>query len=254
MLSLEEIDNKLIELRKIYNENGGLMDDILANISELEDDYKKLEKDNDIIEAEIKTLEKELTEGKFSEVDNTSNGNKFRDLFIKSSYFCRRDDERLALAYVELKEKQLLALDGYKGIIIDCDYIPKELQNSYIKWNVRQDFEKEVIRELSSQRSNLDDIIENGKSSLIININQDEFMNKFHKKTIQRQNGRNISVLEYEGKKVAFNQKYLDIVIMVFHNMDIKVYYPRDKKSPMIIESSTQRVILLPVSMDDIDY
>lgn len=262
----EEIDLKLIDLRKRLDENieeytdiEQEIDDLACQTSNLEDDRRTLETEYSILTKQIKNLETELIEAKSIELDNTMTGDEFRNCFIKCSFFCRKyegfnENHDDPLRYVKIKENELRALDGCRGIIIRCNDIPDELRNTYIKWSTRDNFKDHIKKEDNYRALDLEKIIEEGKSSTEIKLKANEFLKSLLVKTFtDESNGKETGILQY-GEKVAFNKKYLDTMLMPFKDMDITVYYPRNKYSPIVIQSDNQKAILLPIRLRNDNY
>lgn len=255
----EEIESKLIELKQELKDNETEYEDIQDEIESfayqidcLESDKYILEKIGANIVTEIKSLEKQLVSKRFDEIDNELTGNKFRDSFIKASYFCAIDEEPEVLNHVKVEENRLIAMDGCRGIIVKCDEIPRELENTFVKWDVREDFEENAKSRIW-QTINLDEVIKNGKSNAIFKIEADKFIESLYPQTI-----KSSSLLQDEavilkaygryGRKVAFNKRYVDEMLKVFEG-NIKVYWPKSSLDPIVVESEGQQALLCPIRL-----
>lgn len=261
----EEIDLRLINIRKRLDENmeeytdiEQEIDDLAWQMSDLEDNRRMLETEYSTLTKQIENLETELIEAKSIELDNTMTENEFRNSFIKCSFFCRKqvfnDEYDDPLRHVKITENKLLAMDGSRGIIIKCDSIPDKLKNTYIKWCVRDDFEKYIEKEWDYNYFDLEKYIEESQSDIKINLKQDKFLEKLLIKSKEGVSGKEIVILKYYNMKVAFDKRYIDTMLMDFEGMDITVYYPSDRYSSMVIESDNQKCILLPMRLDDSEY
>lgn len=253
MKSIRELKEKLLKLKREEMENGERIYSIYSHISELEDEAIAIGDRSEYIVKEIEELERQLAEIAFKELDNNLTGDKFKDSFIKASYFCKQDNLDEKLAYVEINEDRLIALNGYMGIILKCDEIPRELQNSYIRYDVRDNFQEEAEKRRKYGSIDLEKFIEDTKNdnvhSNIIDINVRDFMNKFFCRIVKNE----FIVLKYNNLEVAFNEKYLDMVIKLFGQENVKVYYSMYNVNPLILESLEQKVVLFPVRLNELD-
>lgn len=251
----EEILNRLVNLRgrlgetlEEYKSVTSEIEELAYDLSNLENEQYRLENREIELENEIQELEKRLMDKEFEEIDNTSTGNKFRDAFIKCSWFCRKyDDNNMHLSYVRIEDDRLMATDGYKAIIVNCDNIPRELRNTFIRWDIREDFENNVERKLNTILS-IDDAIQKGRGDIKFKMDEREFRERLHRK-----DRGNFEILEHNNKRVAFNKEYLDLALMIFEGMDIMVYWPNTKHMPLVIKSKGQEVMLLPVVLGNLD-
>lgn len=252
-LHKEEILNKLVILRKKLGETKeeyrgvtSEIEDLSWNLDNLENEQYKLENKEIKLEKKIEELERQLRDKEFEELDNTLTGDKFKDAFIKCSWFCRRyDNDNVDLSYVRIEDDRLLAIDGYKAIIVDCDNIPEELKNTFIKWDVRDGFANN-IEERPNTILSIDDAIRKGKGNVKIKMNEREFREKLHWKGKGK-----FEILEHKNKKVAFNKEYLNLVLRTFKCMDIIVYWPNSEYMPLVIKNENQEVMLLPVVLNN---
>lgn len=252
----EEIKLKINKLRQELEDNEAEYEDIQDEIESLayqidclESDKYKLESIGYDIEDEIKELEKQLASKRFDELDNELTGDKFRDAFIKASYFCSIDEEREILNHVKIEEERLIATDGCRGIIVKCDEIPWELKNTFVKWDVRGSFKKNAKSRIW-QIFNLSEIMKDTKSNVVLKLEAEEFLEKLYFETVEV-NGV-ITILNYRNIKVAFNKKYLDTLIKVFKGIEMTVYYPKNYWSPLIIVGGGQQAILLPIRLPNL--
>ncbi|MBV1817316.1 hypothetical protein KUA25_04485 [Bacteroidales bacterium MSK.15.36] len=252
----EEIRLEINKLKQELEDNEAEYEDIqdeIANLAYqidcLESDKYRSEEIGKNIAAKIKSLEKRLANKNFDELDNKLTGDKFRDSFIKASYFCSMDGENEILNHVNIEEDRLIATDGYRGIIIECDEIPSGLKNTFIKWDVRENF-KENAKSRIWRIINLSEIIKNTKSNTVLKLEAEEFLEKLYFETVEV-NGA-ITILNYKNIKVAFNKKYLDTLIKVFKGIEMTVYYPKNYWSPLIIAGGGQQAILSPVRLSDL--
>lgn len=247
----EEIELKLIELRKQLEDSNNEYENVVSEIEDLEYEAEKLKLTCNRLERTIEDLEKELTVAKNREVDNSLTGDNFKDSFIKASYFCRKfsNVEHDPLQYVKIEEDKLLALDGYRGIVVNCSEIPQELQNTFIKWVIRDNFKEH--KNIGIQwLYEINEIIDKAKSNIVYQFNADDFYAQLYhdKKNI---GSREAVILEFMGKKVAFNKKYLDETLMVFGNTQVTLYYPEINTSPLVIKNDNQKAMILPIGLND---
>lgn len=257
----EEISNRLIVLRgrlgdtqEEYRSVTSEIEDLTYDLNNLENEQYRLEKREIELENEIQELEKRLMDKEFEEIDNALTGNEFRDAFIKCSWFCRKyDDDNTHLSYVRIEGGRLMATDGYRAIVVECDSIPEELKNTFIKWDVRDNFKDNTEIKPRDTLSFIDDVIKKGRGDIKVGLNERVFKETFNYKTREESNST-IEILNYCGVKAAFNKEYLDTALKVFKDMDIKVYWPKTMLSPLIIENNNQKVVLLPVRLNTEDY
>ena len=246
-----EIDKELIRLGDLLSKKELEYNNIQFQQEELEASLYILGDEITDINYMLRKLEKDLVTIEIESVNNELTGDEFIDSFIKCSYFCNKYDNRNDLSCVSIKEDRLIALDGYKGIIIKCGSIPKELKNSYIRWDTREDFENNIEKDMSScVHSHLMNFIDDGKSEVIIKGNLKGILESIRYKTID---GR-IEVLNYNNIKVGFNQKYLDLLYLVFSNEKVSVYYPKNSLNPLIVEDENKQVVILPIRLGDSCY
>lgn len=250
---LEGLREELEETQEEYADVTSEIEDLSWDLSNLENEQYRLEKKESDLFKEIQELEEQLMDKEFEELDNALTGDKFRDAFIKCSWFCRKyEDTSVPLTHVKITGKRLVATDGCIGIVIECDSIPEELKNTFIRWDVRENFKDNAEKKPMSNFSFIDDAIKEGKGYLTLQTNLEEFKEKlWHKtKTLYEEE---IVILSFNSEKVAFKKKYLDIALKTF-DTDIVVYWPKTKYSPLIIENEGQKAILLPIRLNDNDY
>lgn len=258
----EEILNRLVILRgelretqEKYRSVTNEIEELAYDLSNLENEQYRLENREIELENEIQELEKRLMDKEFEEINNALTGNKFRDAFIKCSWFCRRyDDNNAHLSYVRIEDDRLMATDGCRAIVVECDSIPEELKNTFIKWNIRDNFKDNA--EIPRDRlSFIDDAIKKGKGNITFTINEKDFKEKlYYKSRNDKGYNKEYEILKFNDEKVAFNKEYLDIALKVFKNLDITVYWPKTMFSPLIIKNNNQKVVLLPVRLNTKDY
>lgn len=251
----EEILNRLVILRgklgetqEEYRSVTYEIEELAYDLSNLENEQYRLGNREIELENEIQELEKRLMDKEFEEIDNALTGNEFRDAFIKCSWFCRKyDDNNIHLSYVRIEDDRLMATDGYKGIIVDCNNIPRGLRNAFIRWDIRENFEDNVERKPDTVLS-IDDAIQKGRGDIKIKMNESEFREQLHWK-----DKGEFEILEHENKKIAFNKEYLDLVLTIFKGINITVYWPNTEHMPLVIKSENQEVMLCPVVLCDLD-
>ncbi|MCR2043214.1 hypothetical protein NSA23_03685 [Anaerosalibacter massiliensis] len=256
----EEIKLEIKKLRQELEDNEAEYEDIQDEIESLayqidclESDKYRLENIGYDIENKIEELEKQLASKRFDELDNELTRDKFRDSFIKASYFCAIDEERETLNHVKIEEERLIATDGCRGIIVKCDEIPEGLKNTFVKWDIRQDF-NENAKLKGWQTINLDEVIKNGKSNTVFKIEVDEFIESLYFQTIKSSSPLldEAVILKAYGRKVAFNKRYVDEMLKVFEGKYLKVYWPKSSLNPLIVENGGQQVILLPIRIPEL--
>lgn len=247
----EDILMKIKKLKEDYKANENDILDIQWEISSYEDQISSLEVENSSIINEIEKLKESLKDIEFKGLDNKLTGDSFRDSFIKASHFCAKYSElNSSLLYVKITENELIGTDGYRGIIIKCDDIPNKLRNSFIKGIVRDNFEANIRKDTALKFYDIQKIIEKDISDILIELNERDFRNKLHLKDIN--NGK-VSILEYNSLRVAFNKEFLETFMVVFKEMDLKVYFPKNELFPLVVKSKNQQALLLPVRIQDLN-
>ncbi|HHV37871.1 MAG TPA: hypothetical protein GXX70_00050 [Tepidimicrobium sp.] len=249
----ERIKYLEILLDEIYAEHA----DIEGRILDLEGDLFYLENEEAGIIKEIKDLKTRLSNMVVSEVDDTLTGDEFRDAFIKCSWFCRRQavlDDVVPYWYehIRITNSRLVGSDGYRAISIKCDSIPENLKNTYIRWDVRNNFTENAnptsIVGASNYLKTLDKLMQQYNDNKILLINESKFKEMFYHES-RKQSDKNIIILKLLGVKVAFNQDYLETMLRAFKNMDIEVYCPECWHEPIMIRSQYQSALLLPMRL-----
>lgn len=257
----EEVENKLKDLKDLreeleetqeeYADVTSEIEDLSWGLSNLEYEQYRLKNKEIKLEKEIKDLEKQLMNKEFEELDNTLTGDKFRDAFIKCSWFCSKyENYNDLLTYVKITGKRLMATDGYRGIIVECNNIPENLKNTYIRWDVRNNFTENAnpIVGASNYLEVLDKRIQECNDNQILLINESKFKEMFYHES-RKESDKNITILKHLDVKVAFNQDYLETILRAFKNMDIEVYWPECWYEPIMIRSQYQSALLLPIRL-----
>lgn len=247
----EEIDKRLINLRKQLKDSNNQYYVVISEINDLEYEAQKLEKECEDLEREIEQLERKLINVSTLDLDNVFTGDEFRDSFIKASYFCRKysDVANDKLEYVKIVNAKLFAIDGYRGIVINCSKIPQELKNTYIKWDTRENFKENIEKDIIWFYE-INEIIDKAKSNIVCQVNADDFFKQLCVDT-RFVGNREVAILEFNNKRVAFNKKYLEELLMVFGKTIITIHYPEIKTSPIIIKNDIQEALLLPIRLSE---
>ena len=124
------------EIEKLQKE----LDEWNAKYSEAESDRLDAEERLDEAEYQCSRLERLIEKAK--EVENAktiglitqklSGQLDFRSALLKASLFVSRDPHMQSLGYIAITDKQVIALDGYKGYVATVE-VPAENQNTFIK-------------------------------------------------------------------------------------------------------------------------
>lgn len=248
----KDLENELTKFTQEYNK-------LSEKYSDLDEEYYRVEAEKDCVEEQMNNIEEnieyiksQLKKLDFEELDDNFNSeNDFRNCFIKASLFCCQDEGKDSnmmnrLKYIKITDNQLFACDGYKAIIVNCDNIPKDLQNTFIKYNIREDFENNIEINSPKDYVDLSKVIPSNFKETIINTTINKFKEEIIYDTISSGNYE-LNLLKYKKVKVAFNKDYMDLIFKIFNKDNFDVMFPDSSVSPILFENDKQKVLLLPV-------
>lgn len=244
-MSIKNLDSDILELEKKYENLGYKLENILGEIEDLESEQNDIEYDMGEIEKQITVAKKEMLAG--IETFNIETDDVFTNDFMKASYFTARYDEgRPILQTVCIKENELWGLDGYRAIIITNNQIPKDLQNSYINWNIRENFEENILDE-NMKFVDLRSIMpkkENAK--YVIQGLTNENFNRVFKIEEMPCDIDDAGRLYYKDFICGINREFLNDALMALKGKVFTMYI-ETKVSPILIEAENMEILLLPI-------
>lgn len=248
MISIS-LDMKIIELEKEYKDLDEELEGIEGEIEDL--DFKKdcIERDMDIIENQISEIKKNMQNSAFEGLINESD-DKFTMDFIKASYFTNRgDSSRPILSTVFVTDSELIALDGYRGIVIKNNQIPLGLHNKKIDWNVREDFENNISK-VQGEFIDIKNVIPKKEDAkyIITDVDSDNFYELLNSVPYEKETSREIIKLGYQDFKIACSKELMDDALMVLRGEKFTVYF-YSNVSPILLENENMQIIILPTRL-----
>ena len=227
-----ELDNLKSEIRNIRD-----------NIDNAEDEKQDLLKDIE----ELKYLELVKSRSELT-------GDPFIDSFINASGFASKEN-RGVLQYVKILEDKLMAIDGYKGVIIKCD-IPEEFKNTFIKWDIRDNYKensfssKDLLSKQIAAESffKLEEFMETAKADTnTIETNKEEFYEKYLKDK-KRKDSRNEDVFKFGDTVVAINEEFMETALQLFD--DFELSFGKRSINPILLKDKTTEVVIMPIKLE----
>ncbi|MBW9154264.1 hypothetical protein [Clostridium estertheticum] len=245
-MDIIEKDLELIKLEAKYGKLDESIGDIENEIESLEDEKSTIEYEMDEIEEKITRIKEKMLEVKIESL-NFKTDDKFTNDFMKASYFTARgDSSRPALQAVNIKENELWALDGYRAIIITNNDIPKELQNTNINWDIREDFKENIINEKLALIDIKNIIPKKEEAKYIIpGVTPENFNNIF--KTVEGKREKLATIkLYYEDFVIAAKGEFLNDALMVLKGKTFTIHF-FSSVTPILITCENIEMIILPI-------
>lgn len=251
-MNIAELERTITALSNETTELISEQEDISSQLEQLDE----LEQEYSDLETEIQQKENAIKKGKklFYEASrslDTFTGDKFTDDFIKASYFASKEDVRPYLNYIKITGNQLIAIDGYRAIIIKNTNIPDELKNTFIKWHVRNNF-KNYIEAPDDRYPDVIKIFEDIKklNKKIAKVKASDFYSLLNVHDAKNQKGFtcDVAILDIKDIKMALNKEYLDIALMCFGDSEFDVYLS-DSFSPIKLENENISEVVLPIKI-----
>lgn len=246
-----QLDSQLIQLNNEYIKLDKRFAFLEEEIESLEDEKDSLESEMSSLEGQIKRIKTQLLDLKIQDI-NVFTDDKFTNDFIVASYLAMKDDERRGqFQYINITDIELMATDGYKGIIIKCDCIPDDVKNSKIKWDVRSNFAENINHELG-EFPDLKSIIEGARSThkkAPTSLTAKEFYETFEALEPE-DHGVTIIKLKIADIKIAFNKEFLDTALMCMGEESFDVYVG-GHLNPVLLESGSRSIVVLPIRVVD---
>lgn len=254
-MNRQDLSTKLIALTEKYNKLDSQYREIEEEIEFLEFQRDDLIDEMEKLEEKINEIKKQLLNAKLKDI-NILTGDKFTDLFILASYFTGKDEDvRPSFQCVHLNDSELIALDGKRGIVIKCDCIPEELQNTAIKWDARSNFQENIqnVEKLPNLKKVIHDGVTQAKH-ILSDIFPKDFYESFKMSTHLKNEECHIVRLYYSDTFIAVNKEYIDNVLMCFcfSNEKFNVHI-KDRVSPIIFENDNISAVVLPVRISQYD-
>lgn len=243
-MDLKELDSKLIELLKEQQIVEAECEEIEGEIEECEMRKDCLESRAEGIESEINSIKKRMLEASFNAE------NKFLQDFIKASWFCSTVDSRSIVQYVRIVDDKLIALDGYKAIAIKTD-VPQELKNTFIKWDVRENFGKYI--ENIEQYPDVEKIFEDAENETIdtyFNVIPEEFYEKFNAEKINEPFYGDVWLIKCGNTEICFNKEYMNPALMALKGSEFTLKVGGEVK-PIVLENEYMKIIVLPIKRNN---
>lgn len=239
------LDTKLTKLNQEYQKLDSRYDEVSSEIDSLQSELNDLEGDMERLEAQIKNVKEKLLTQKISDI-NVFTDDKFTNDFIRASYFAAKCDERIAFQYINITDSELQASDTHRLIVIRCPCIPKELKNTKIKWDIRENFKDHTETDIDFP--NVEKVIPgNEGAALYPGVKPENFYSIFNLKPLIEYPNRDIECIkiDFNDVKIGLNKEYLDTALMCLGGeFDL---YVRGKLEPLTFEGRNTTVILLPV-------
>jgi hypothetical protein len=243
---LEELEKELVSLNK-KSENLKLEYVTLNDqIQNLEKEINKLKYKRANIGLELSNINHRILTVEENIYDLTQGdiNDQFLKDFMKASCFCERG-YTTNLNYVKISNNEMFACDGFKAIRIKSDNIPNKLKNTYIKWDSKRFFAKNIEKEIRYPNINFEQIIKNLMENYIYKIRTDN--NDFYKVfniEYTSSNDANIMIL---NDYISLNQKYLEIALNTFDKLENFDVYIVNKLREILLVNNRISIIILPM-------
>lgn len=239
-MDLNKLDSNLIELLREQQMIEGECEEIDNEIEEREMRRDCLESRAEGIESEISSIKKHMLEASFSIED------RFLQDFIKASWFCSKLDSCPSIQYVKITDDNLIALDGYKAIAIKTD-VPQELKNTFIKWDVRENF-KEYIESIENY-PDVKKVFEDAENKIVdtyFNLTSEEFYKKFNAEKFKKPFYGDIWLIKCGDIETCFNKEYMNPALMALKGTEFTLKINGETK-PILLENERTKIIVLPI-------
>ncbi|WP_058953181.1 hypothetical protein [Clostridium tyrobutyricum] len=243
--NLIELDKQLIELNKKYYEYENFFERVECEIEDLKEERGALQRLISETNQKIKRNKRLIYGLEGFKIDKKDD---FLIKFIKASYFCNHDDVCKSIDCVQIHDNYLLALDGYKAIIIRSNLIPDELKNKKIKWNVRENFKENIIED---KREIIDptELFDNSKTHkkyIFKDITKNDFLKRFTVGDIDEKYN-NITIFKFNDMYIGINMEFIKKAFICIENkFDVYVSSP---VKPIVFQNNDVSILILPIRL-----
>lgn len=237
MLKLDADLINCIRLIKHHNErHTSLAEQLIEMRSELYD-----------IECKIDCTMKKIEDITNEILDSNScifNKDPFINDFIRASFFASRDVDRYKFQFVNITDSYIQATNAHMLISIKCPFIPHELKNTKILWDVRYNFKGHINTSVEFPDFN-DGLPKRDNYVLFGGINPANFYNLFDTEITEIYTDKKEADIDFAGVKLMLNKKYLDTALLCIGNdFDLYIRGPFD---PLIMESKDTLIAICPM-------
>lgn len=251
--TLIEFEQKYQELHKRNSEIISEISGIVSEIEDLQNEIEALESEQSDIEDSMEKIKERIAQIKNNRLTkniwdlNIETDDAFIQDFIKASYFTEKTNERPVLNTVNITDYEMQAADGYRGIIIKNNDIPKELQSHKFNWDIRENFKNNISDKDEEKFIDLQSIMpkENDARYAAFNINPENFYETFK---ITKYDEK-VVLLHYKGLEIACRKEYIDDSLFVLMGETFSVYFYNDK-SPIFLKTDRLQIMLLPIRIN----
>lgn len=239
MESMLDLDEKLVDLTGDYHSDKNQYEKLRCEINEML--CKKHAMDYNI--ANKKRLIGATLDQILNSDDFIFSRDKFTDMFIRVSYFCLRDENFSEFNYINITETQLQASNKHMLVKMTCAYIPDDVKNSKIFWNVRDWFSKHAT--MAVDYPNFDAVIPSVDNyQQFPGVSRGSFRNLFK---CHEHNG-NIITVNFAGVELAFNKEYLTTCLFVMGRKTFNLYV-KGSNDLLMLQNSDTTIVLGPLMM-----
>ncbi len=248
-MNLLDIDSKINELTKELVPLNQRLEWVEGEIEDLEFEKDDIEADIAEIEGKIKKIKTNLIQTMAVDSDKFT-GDQFTDCFILASMFCDREDEqRPVFNHVYFTNTEMMATDTFRAIMISNLEIPETLQNKFVRWDTRSDFNSNAVvltNSFPNFKKLISDIVQR-KPDIFNDIEPSHFYNRFHMEQHSKSDEREIITLKLT-EQVAFNKEYLDIALLCFGDKPFSINF-KSRLAPMLMYNENIQIVILPIRL-----